>query len=80
MLAAANSEIAANARTWATISEGLERRQSDLSDDELLAIIDRGKQAKLIEAQAIEVEPSVEPQPVAEDVGEIVGTISETPE
>jgi hypothetical protein len=51
----------------------LSRRRTvrDLSDEELLAIIDRGKQAKLIEAQAVEVEPTVEPQP---DVGVDVGS------
>jgi hypothetical protein len=45
-----------------------------------MEIIERSRAPKLIEAQPVEVEPSVEPQPVAEDVGEIVGTISETPE
>jgi hypothetical protein len=68
------------AQTNTLVVGQIRRKASDLSDDELLAIIDRGKQAKLIEAQTVEVEPSVEPQPVAEDVGEIGGTISETPE
>ena len=46
------------------------RTVCDLSDAQLLEIIERSRQSKLIEAQAIEVEPTVEPQP---DVGVDVG-------
>jgi hypothetical protein len=58
-----------------------QRSIRELSDAELMQIIERGRaEPPLIEQQPVEVEPSAEPQPVAEDVGEIVGAISETPE
>jgi hypothetical protein len=53
------------------------RAARDLTDAELMEIIERPRQSKLIEAQAVEIEPSVEPQA---DVGADLGKIGETPE
>ena len=61
------------AQTQTLIVGSVRRSARDLSDEELLAIIDRGKQAKLIEQRSIEKteEPTVEPDvtldPLLED-------------